>query len=333
MARPDKLRSSRRTFLKVTAGAGVIGAAGCIGDDDGEYPTQDPTIIQAFGEGGAFDAYGRAIAEAWEEQLETDQEFQFDFQEGAGGIIAAESTWNADPDGYTLSIFNVPSLIISELAEEVEYDSQEFTWLGRFDQPPWLWATRAGEGPNNWDEFLAMDETVVAGSTSAGSLLHAMALIFEDEFDVDFEVVPGYDPIGEGITAMLAEETDIAFGTPSHLMEYIEEGDVEVMMAFTGEEDPLWEGATLTDEVDELDWVSDTFNVSRILGAPPGIDDDLNDLLVETLEAALQDEDLIEWGEETGHPINNVVVGDDLDDVIADTVDTWEQHQDLLDFE
>jgi tripartite-type tricarboxylate transporter receptor subunit TctC len=65
-----------------------------------EWPQKPVRLIVAFGPGGAVDTIGRDIAKELSDLW--GQPVLIDNKPGAGGIIAADATAKASPDGYTL---------------------------------------------------------------------------------------------------------------------------------------------------------------------------------------------------------------------------------------
>ncbi len=86
-------------------GHGAAGAGGVPGKTD--------HFVVRYSPGGGFDAYARAIAPELEKALGV--EVVVENIPGAGGQKGAATIYRADPDGYTIGIWNIPGLTVPQL--------------------------------------------------------------------------------------------------------------------------------------------------------------------------------------------------------------------------
>lgn len=85
------------------------------------YPTKPIRFIVTQGPGGASDVVARTIAQKLSESL--GQQVIVDNRSGANGIIGAEATAKAAPDGYTIGLGSSPILAINpSLYKQLPYD-------------------------------------------------------------------------------------------------------------------------------------------------------------------------------------------------------------------
>jgi tripartite-type tricarboxylate transporter receptor subunit TctC len=75
------------------------------------YPSRPITVIVGFPPGVGTDSVGRTIAEHMKTSL--GQPIVFENATGAGGTIATARAMRAAPDGYTLSLGNLGSHVVS----------------------------------------------------------------------------------------------------------------------------------------------------------------------------------------------------------------------------
>ena len=104
--------------LALCAASGIVTAQ--------EYPAKPIRILVPFAPGGATDVLARYVAQhltqAWSQQVVVDN------RPGANGIIAAEMTTKAAPDGYTLLFVAIGHAINSLIYKKLPYDTlQDFT--------------------------------------------------------------------------------------------------------------------------------------------------------------------------------------------------------------
>src|SRR5688500_3337836 len=109
---------SFRTAACALALLGVMGAAHAQTKLD--YPKRPVRFIVAQTAGGNADFVGRIIAESLGKRL--GQQFVVDNRPGASGIIAAETTVKAPPDGYTLLLVTTSYGVNPGLYKKLPYD-------------------------------------------------------------------------------------------------------------------------------------------------------------------------------------------------------------------
>jgi tripartite-type tricarboxylate transporter receptor subunit TctC len=85
-----------------------------------EYPTKPVRIVIGFPPGGATDLVSRLMAPKYTEIFK--QQFVVDNRPGANGVIASDLAAKAAPDGYTLHLATIGSLVISPAISKVPYD-------------------------------------------------------------------------------------------------------------------------------------------------------------------------------------------------------------------
>lgn len=103
------------------AAAALLGAAALAAAPTAntqEFPSQPITLVVGFSAGGGTDTYARALAAEMSDSLGAPVVVAN--QEGAAGMIAAQSVSQAQPDGYTLYLASLGSLTVKAL-----YDGED----------------------------------------------------------------------------------------------------------------------------------------------------------------------------------------------------------------
>src|SRR6185295_10470704 len=95
-----------------------------------DYPAKPVRILVGFPPSGATDLIARilqpALAQAFKREIVVEN------RPGASGVLAADLTAKAAPDGYTLNITNHGSLVITPAMTKVPYDPvRDFTPIAR----------------------------------------------------------------------------------------------------------------------------------------------------------------------------------------------------------
>jgi tripartite-type tricarboxylate transporter receptor subunit TctC len=112
-ARPAR-RLAAAAFLAALAGASALPGRAQ------DYPVKPVRLVVGFPPGGATDLVARLMAPHYAEIFK--QPFIVDNRPGANGIVAAELTAKAPPDGYLIHLAHIGSLVISPAVGKVPYD-------------------------------------------------------------------------------------------------------------------------------------------------------------------------------------------------------------------
>lgn len=97
---------------------GTIGVAPTFGAEP--YPTKPVRIIVGFPPGGATDLVMRLMAPKYTEIFK--EQFIVDNRPGANGVIGTDLTAKASPDGQTINLATIGTLVISPAITKVPYD-------------------------------------------------------------------------------------------------------------------------------------------------------------------------------------------------------------------
>ncbi|HSC93836.1 MAG TPA: tripartite tricarboxylate transporter substrate binding protein [Burkholderiales bacterium] len=107
-----------RSFARILAACAALAAGAPLGAQ--EYPVKPVRIIIGFPPGGATDLVSRLMAPKFAGLLK--QQFIVDNRAGANGVIGSDLAAKAAPDGYTIHLATVGSLVLSPATGKVPYD-------------------------------------------------------------------------------------------------------------------------------------------------------------------------------------------------------------------
>lgn len=351
----------RRKFMKATgvAGAGLL--AGCTGNgdddvgdgDDGdadagngdgngeddEFPQQTVELLIPYGPGGGYDDYVRLLAPYLADYL--GGEVQPQNVEGAGGRIATENVYNSDPDGHTTMIVNVSDFAINQIQEDVDYNLMDMTWFAQIAEDLRGIGVAQHAGIETFDEFVeaVQNEELRWYSPGPGSgqvivpaVLGEVAGLYPAE-NITNNVVT-YDGRGEAFQGMLSGDVEAMAGTYHSVLPFTEDGEVEMIMTFTMDDEPPEQtpnSATLGSEnIENGQEILDTVTGRRAFAGPPGISDSVTETLRDAYEGAINDDDFLDDAAESERPIN-YMGGEDTASAVANMIEQWEDNPDLLD--
>lgn len=325
--------TNRRSFLK-TAGIGVVGStvlSGCLTGEEGDFPDREVTFLEPYGAGSGFDAYARGIADVWDDILGVD--VVVENVTGAGGRTMVEQLYRADADGYTVGILNLPGFAVAQNVLDVGYDLTEMTALGRVTRGTYTMYTASDRDDiETWEDLSAMDE-VDWGIEGMGTSNSFVSIVFAASADINVNFVGGYEGSPDVRRAVIQHETDVSQHTVSSAGPLIRDGDLRPLIAYAERDElPDWfpDVPHTTEEVDQFEGYADSLNISRILAAPPEVDEDRAQLLEDTLWETFNSDEFLEWADEAERAVEAPVQGEESMGVIEGAMETFEPHRDLI---
>jgi tripartite-type tricarboxylate transporter receptor subunit TctC len=325
--------NNRRTFLKGIGVAGIGSLAGCAaitgGGGGGEYPSEDITYQVPYGEGSGFDTYARGLAPIWEEQFDSDVNVVVENVTGGGGRRSTEQLYNADPDGYTVGFLNIPGFAISQAIQDPDYNLREMTHLGRVVRATYILQTNPNNDVNSWEDLASLDQ-VDWGVTGVGSSASFAAALTANAADINLNFVAGYDGGTDVMRALQQGELDAALYTGSTSRPFIEDGRTQPLLQYTDTAlSWLGDDVPLTEETDTFQGYQN-LNLSRIISAPPDVEDDVAETLRTTLWSALQSDEFAEWAEGAERSLANRAQGDTAAEVVDSAFEIANENRETL---
>jgi tripartite-type tricarboxylate transporter receptor subunit TctC len=173
------------------------------------YPTKPIKLIVPVAAGGGSDMIARQVAERLGRGL--GQTIVVDNVSGGGGVIAAQTTQRAAPDGYTLMQSYVATHATSPATRKLTYDPiKDFTPVGMIGGTPNVLVVPVSLPTNTFKEFVDYAKKNVGkisyGSSGQGSLTHLAMEQLKDATGI-FAVHVPYRGIAPAITDMLSGST------------------------------------------------------------------------------------------------------------------------------
>lgn len=367
MSLGNREQSDRRAFLK--GAAGVVGTgivAGCVGQgdasedeqedqsgqeqenqeeqqnqDEGEFPTQDIQLVIPYGSGG-YDSYTRLVAPYLEEHLPGDVNVQPQNVAGAGGQIATEEVYNAEPDGHKNMIVNVQGFGRKQVIEDVDYDLREMTWYAQIASNTVALAVGTNTDIQTFDEYVdgVQNEEIRITATSPDGnesatpyLLGELGELYDGRNVIENRVM--YDGRSESLQGILGGDAEVMAGSYSSLLPYIESDDLRVLMFITQDEesfdpDRAPDAETLaTKDVANADQIMEMLSPRRAFAGPPDVPQERAEILADAFEEAINDEDFQSEAEESEMPIDHAD-GESTTEYIESSIQQWEDNKELL---
>lgn len=348
----DSNTTDRRRFLQLTGGAALATTlAGCTGNGDGDadpgdgdadpgdgdsddngeddsidYPTDDIRWVIPYSTGGGFDTYSRGTAEFMPEYLPNDVDIRPENVPGAGGRTGANEIYRADPDGYTIGIFNVPGMVTTQLVQDTEYDLTEIEWIGRLGAEAYILSVGSHTDYRSLQDLQEADEVSFA-VTGAGGTSDLITAIGTDVMDINTSLVSGYEGSAEARTGVIRGDADARMTTYGNAQGHIEDGDMVGVIALDSEAPDFAPDAQVVTEegYDELAGMG----LQRPVGAPPDTPGEVIDILEDSLEQTVQSDEMQEWAEDQDRPLN-WADAEETAQIIENTTVTFDDYRDIL---
>jgi tripartite-type tricarboxylate transporter receptor subunit TctC len=317
------------------AAAGEAAAFEC-GAGTSELEGETVRLVVGTDPGGGYDAYARLIAPYLGEELGAD--VVVENQPGAGGLLAVNSMIAGEADGTHLMIMNAPGNLSSMIAgvEGANFSLDDFSWIGRVASEPEI-VTSSATGPyETWDDVLAEDEQLQIGTTGLGSAAYINGAAVAELFDLDAQLVTGYDSGSEAELGLAANDIDLLPGNLDSRLQAIEAGDARAVLALADEplEDlpdvPTIGDYDLSPEKQEL-WEahSDLSSFGRPLIGPAGIPQETVADLRGAMRCAFENPELIAESEEIGRPLS-YLPGEEVEATARELADPPESYEEFL---
>lgn len=305
--------TSRRQLLTYASAASLTGVTGCLGgtsngtsnNENGDsYPEENIEIIVPWSQGGGTDRATRATTPTWSETL--DGNFVVQNYPGGSTQVGGERLYNADPDGYTIAMWNMPQMQATWMFQDAPYGMDDFDYIGTHHLDPTMWFAPPESPYADMSEFIdyarGQDEVTV-GTTAAIGNTALSALLVEDTYDdVEFNLVnlEGGTPTRQ---ATLAGNVDASVNQPwAFNPDYVNE--VIGLGTHTPEGQDLWPAPSFAElGLDDIPLVDQGFGQWKLVVAPGGFEDSYPERynkLVDSYSDVFEQEEFISRAEELG---------------------------------
>jgi tripartite-type tricarboxylate transporter receptor subunit TctC len=253
--------------------AGVaIGLAACslaaslsvsAADDAANYPNRPVRLLAASAAGGNPDVIARLLSAKLSESF--NNPFVVEDVPGVGGVLAANQTVAAPPDGYTLSLNDTGALAINvAMNPDVKYTLKDFTPITALATLPTVLVIKPDVPAKTLAEFVALTKSkpngLTFGSAGTGSIHQLTMIIFEKQAGIQLLHVPYRGGTGL-VNALLTGEVDAGWSGISNVLSLIQTGKLRALCLSVLERDVSLPDVPTCAELGYKD-----FNVATMLG-------------------------------------------------------------------
>jgi tripartite-type tricarboxylate transporter receptor subunit TctC len=237
-------------------------------DPAADYPNRPVKIIVSVPAGGGVDTATRILAAGLQPLL--GQPFVVENRGGAGGNLAAEAVYTADPDGYTL-LASQPSPITSNIAlyKKLNFDPVALEPVAVMTKFPNLLLVRQDFPAKTAQEFIAYvkanPDKVTFASQGPGTTSHLTTELFARMTGTKMLHVP-YRGSAPALNDLVAGHVDFMFMELASAYKLDQGGKARILAVATDKRIDLLPNIPTLIELGLAGFVSDTWNA---VSAPP----------------------------------------------------------------
>ena len=223
------MKSARRRLLQLTAGMLALPAVSRAAFAQA-YPSKPITIVVPFAAGGPTDTIGRLLAERLRAQL--GQPVIVESATGAGGTIGVGRAARAAPDGYTISLGQNGSHVITGATyTNLPYDLlKDFEPLALLCIAPFVVVAKKTVPADDLKGFIAWlkaNPNRTVGTAGQGSISHVCGLVFQNATGARLQFVP-YRGTAPAMQDLVAGQIDMMISDPVTSMPQVRGGNIKI---------------------------------------------------------------------------------------------------------
>ena len=286
--------------------------------------------IIPYSPGGGYDEYGRLIAPYLEKY--TGARVDILNLPGAGGMRGANELYNSPTDGLTIGLINGSALVMNELAgmKGADYKIADFEYLGRIVADRRVLVISLDSGYADFAALWDAGNKVKIGATGLGGSTYVDAVIVNQAFGIDLDIIHGFDSSSVVRQSMLRGNIVGTWGSWGSALDAVDQGRDKIILqsgktrAADLPDVPLaYDMVDRTDDPERATAILDAWEalhaVGRPVAAPPGTNPERVQFLIDAFEQALNDPELRAEAERTKRPIHHVR-GEEMRQIVIDSM-------------
>ena len=286
--------------------------------------------IIPYSPGGGYDEYGRMIAPFVEKY--TNARVDIINLPGAGGMRGVNELFNSPTDGLTIGTMNGSALVMNEIAgmRGADYRIAEFEYLGRLVADARVFVITLQSGYTSFEDVWKLGQDVKIGATGLGGSTYVDAVIANEAFEMDLDVIHGFDSSSVIRQAMLRGNIVGTWGSWGSALDSVDQGRDRIVLQSGAQRASDLQDVPTAFELAEK--TSDPARAVKILtaweklhavgrpvAAPPGTDAERVKFLSDAFASALHDPELLEIARNSGRPIDHAS-GIEMNQIVADSM-------------
>jgi tripartite-type tricarboxylate transporter receptor subunit TctC len=235
------------------------------------WPNRPVRLIVPYGPGGSTDNSARAFADKL--SLDLGQQFVVENKGGAAGAIGVEAAAKAAPDGYTLVVAPLATLVVLPHGRPTAYDPfKDFTYVGRFCVGTLVIAISPALPSQTLQEFITFIKAnpgkYFNATGGVGSMPHLAVEALKELAGIDMVHVP-YRGGAEALTDFLAGTVHMV--NESNTLPHVKAGKARLLAVIDSERHPDYPDVPIVGEVVPGYDVTNWFGIAGPAGMAPEI--------------------------------------------------------------
>jgi tripartite-type tricarboxylate transporter receptor subunit TctC len=195
------------------------------------YPIRPVRLINPFAPGGPVDVVGRTVAQ--ELFREWGQPVIVDNRPGAGTTVGAGLVARAAPDGYTLLVTSVSTVVAASIYPNLSFDAaKDFAPVAMLAQTPLMFGVQPSVAAKSVQEFVSLAKAKPGqfryGSAGQGTITHLSGELFKSVSKIDLVHVP-YKGGAPSVAAAIAGEVQAVFDQSAALLPHVRAGKLRAL--------------------------------------------------------------------------------------------------------
>ena len=249
------------------------------------YPSRPIKVIVPFVPGGSTDIIARLVSEPMRREL--GQTVVVENVGGAAGALGTMQAARAAPDGYTLAIATVSTMIVlPALRTKLDYSLDNFAPITNIASMPNILTVNPKFPANNLKEFVALVKANPGkysfGSSGVGGINHMLGESFQSYAGVKMVHVP-YKGSGPAMTDLMGGQIDAVFDQFPSSKTFIDAGKLKAIGVISPHRIPGYDVMTMEEAgmkgfTDEA-W----YGLLAPAGTPPDVLNRLSDAMKKVL--------------------------------------------------
>ena len=269
-----------------TLAAVAISCATAAGAWAQSYPTRSIRLVVPFSAGGSTDLIARITAEQMRKEL--GQVVVVENVGGAAGALGTMQVMNSTPDGYTLLIGTVSTMIVYPAAHpKPQYSLENFVPITNIASMPNVITVNPKFPANNLTEFIAVlkasPDKYSFATSGVGSINHMLGESFQAYSGTKLVHVP-YKGSGPAIQDVMGGQVDILFDQFPSSKNFIDTGKLKAVGVITPHKVPGYPNVMTMEDAGMKGFADEAwYGLLAPAKVPPEVIAKLNDVMKKTM--------------------------------------------------
>lgn len=214
----------RTTILRGFFAAGILAVTATTAH--AAWPERPIKLVVPFPAGGNVDAYARLLAPVLSAQL--GQTIVIENKAGATGAIGVDSVIRSEPDGYTVLMGNITSVVGNAIGKEPKFDPlKRLMPICTLMEGDIVMFVHSNLKVRNLDQLKALakasDKPLTYGSSGAGSIAHMAMVQLTEAIDIKATHIP-YKGNGQFMADLLAGHIQLGMADLPNAEQHVKAG-------------------------------------------------------------------------------------------------------------